>query len=98
MWTEVWLSSKRSLNLSMANAQNKVALITGGSRGIGKSTIEKFENSGGQNPLEAARFGCNILHGPNVSNFAEIYQFLKSKKMSNYFINFVTNQLVRLIK
>ena len=24
---------------------------------------------GGQNPLEATRFGCNILHGPNVSNF-----------------------------
>ena len=39
-------------------------------------------NHGGQNPLEAARFGCNILHGPNVSNFAEIYQFLKLKKIS----------------
>ena len=26
-------------------------------------------NHGGQNPLEAARFGCNILHGKNVSNF-----------------------------
>ena len=38
-------------------------------------------NHGGQNPLEAARFGCNILHGPNVSNFAEIYQFLKIKKI-----------------
>jgi 3-deoxy-D-manno-octulosonic-acid transferase len=37
---------------------------------------------GGQNPLEAARFGCNILHGPNVSNFAEIFQFLKLKKIS----------------
>jgi len=39
-------------------------------------------NHGGQNPLEAARFGCNILHGPNVSNFAEIFQFLKLKKIS----------------
>ena len=37
---------------------------------------------GGQNPLEAARFGCNILHGPNVSNFEEIYKFLKKKKIS----------------
>ena len=37
---------------------------------------------GGQNPLEAARFGCNILHGPNVSNFEEIYKFLKEKKIS----------------
>ena len=32
---------------------------------------------GGQNPLEAARFGCNILHGKNISNFREIYDFLK---------------------
>ena len=32
--------------------------------------------------MEAARFGCNILHGPNVSNFEEIYKFLKEKKIS----------------
>ena len=37
---------------------------------------------GGQNPLEAARFGCNILHGPNVSNFREIYEFLNKNKIS----------------
>ena len=40
-------------------------------------------NHGGQNPLEAARYGCNILHGPNVQNFDEIYQFLKEKNVSN---------------
>jgi 3-deoxy-D-manno-octulosonic-acid transferase len=39
-------------------------------------------NHGGQNPLEAARFGCNILHGPNVSNFKEIYAFLNKNKIS----------------
>ena len=39
-------------------------------------------NHGGQNPLEAARYGCNIMHGPNVSNFFEIYDFLKRIKMS----------------
>jgi len=39
-------------------------------------------NHGGQNPLEAARYGCNILHGPNVFNFKEIYKFLKINKMS----------------
>ena len=32
--------------------------------------------------MEAARFGCNILHGPHVSNFTEIYQFLKLKSIS----------------
>ena len=36
-------------------------------------------NRGGQNPLEAVRYGCNIFHGPNVSNFKEIYWFLKTK-------------------
>ena len=36
-------------------------------------------NHGGQNPLEAARYGCNILHGPNISNFEEIYYFLNKK-------------------
>ena len=40
-------------------------------------------NHGGQNPLEAARYGCNILHGPNVSNFDEIYLFLKQMKISS---------------
>ena len=38
---------------------------------------------GGQNPLEATRYGCNILHGPNVDNFKEIYKFLDKLKISN---------------
>ena len=46
---------------------------------------------GGQNPLEAARFGCNILHGPNVWNFDEIYDLLKKYKVSNRIVNL--NQL-----
>ena len=37
---------------------------------------------GGQNPLEATRYGCNIIHGPNIENFAEIYRFLKKNKIS----------------
>ena len=40
-------------------------------------------NHGGQNPLEAARYGCNIIHGPNIQNFDEIYQFLKEKNVSH---------------
>jgi 3-deoxy-D-manno-octulosonic-acid transferase len=31
---------------------------------------------GGQNPIEAAKLGAAILHGPNVANFAEIYRAL----------------------
>ena len=40
-------------------------------------------NHGGQNPLEAARFGCNILHGKNISNFKEIYKFLNKNSISH---------------
>jgi 3-deoxy-D-manno-octulosonic-acid transferase len=31
---------------------------------------------GGQNPIEAAKLGAAILHGPHVWNFAEIYAVL----------------------
>ncbi len=39
-------------------------------------------NHGGQNPIEAARYGCNILHGPYTHNFTEIYNFLNKNKIS----------------
>ncbi len=39
-------------------------------------------NHGGQNPLEATRYGCNILHGPHISNFKEIYKYLKKMNIS----------------
>ena len=45
-------------------------------------------NRGGQNPLEAARYGARILHGPNVDNFKDIYKTLLDLKVSkkiNYF-------------
>ena len=44
-------------------------------------------NRGGQNPLEAARYGTKILHGKNIQNFEDIYKYLKklnfSKSISN---------------
>ena len=53
---------------------------------------------GGQNPLEAVRYNCNILHGPNVSNFNEIYKFLNKQKISKKVINLnqTTNILHKL--
>ena len=39
-------------------------------------------NRGGQNPLEAARFGARILHGPNIGNFKDIYKLLKLNNAS----------------
>ena len=37
---------------------------------------------GGQNPLEALRFGCNILHGNHTFNFKDIYKMLEKEKLS----------------
>ena len=39
-------------------------------------------NHGGQNPIEAARFGCKIIHGPYVQNFTEVYKLLKTNNIS----------------
>ena len=50
---------------------------------------------GGQNPLEAVRYNCNILHGPNVSNFNEIYKFLHNQKISKKVINL--NQTINIL-
>jgi len=54
---------------------------------LGKSTVESLKMDSGQNPIEAARLGCKVFHGPNVSNFNEIYLYLKtlgvSKEVNN---------------
>ena len=39
-------------------------------------------NKGGQNPIEPARYGAKILHGPNIDNFKEVYAFLRVLKVS----------------
>jgi len=38
---------------------------------------------GGQNPLEPARLGCAILHGPNIDNFTSIYADLDATGASH---------------
>ena len=45
---------------------------------VGKSLVESLVMDSGQNPIEPARLGCKIFHGPNVSNFVEIYEYLKT--------------------
>ena len=45
---------------------------------VGKSLIKSLTKNSGQNPIEPARLGCKIYHGPNVSNFIEIYEYLKT--------------------
>ena len=54
---------------------------------VGKSLSKTLIMNSGQNPIEPARLGCKIFHGPNVANFIEIYEYLKTlgvtKKVNN---------------
>ena len=54
---------------------------------IGKSMNKKLALVGGQNPLEAARLGCKIYHGPYVYNFEEIYNFLNKNNITEQIFN-----------
>ena len=45
---------------------------------VGKSLVKNLITDSGQNPIEPARLGCKIFHGPNVANFVEIYKYLKT--------------------
>ena len=52
-------------------------------------------NHGGQNPLEPARVGNYILHGPNIQNFREVYKMLSELKISSKVNNI--NNMKRII-
>ncbi len=45
---------------------------------LGGSIVKK----GGQNPLEAARYGAKILYGPSYENFKDVYKLLNTLKIS----------------
>ena len=55
---------------------------------LGKSLIQSLIMDSGQNPIEPARLGCKIFHGPNVSNFTEIYDYLKTLDITRKINNF----------
>ena len=40
-------------------------------------------NHGGQNPIEAAFLGKTIIHGPNTTNFADVYDILNHMKLTS---------------
>jgi len=67
---------------------------------IGKSTIKNLKDVGGQSPIDAAKLGCKIYHGPYVYNFKETYKILKkiniSKKIGNY--NELSDNLIKDLK
>ena len=58
---------------------------------LGGSIVKR----GGQNPLEAARYGSKIFHGPNIDNFKDVYKLLKTLNVSKKIMT--PNQLANLI-
>ena len=49
---------------------------------IGKSLEKKISANSGQNPIEPLKFGCDIIHGPYVKNFEEIYSLLNKRNLA----------------
>ena len=67
---------------------------------IGKSIIRNLENVGGQNPIEAAKLGCKVYHGPYVYNFKDIYEILSKNNISTKINNFdeLSDNLIKDLK
>ena len=53
-------------------------------------------NQGGQNPIEAAKLGCKICHGPHIQNFREVYQYLYNSDLSKVINN--DDELYKFLK
>ena len=50
---------------------------------------------GGQNPLEPARLGNYVIHGPHIQNFKEVYKSLNKLKFSSMVKN--TKEMTKII-
>ena len=44
-------------------------------------------SSGGQNPIEPARYGAKILHGPFTDNFKDVYKLFRKLNVSKIVTN-----------
>ena len=53
-------------------------------------------NHGGQNPIEAAKLGCKICHGPHIQNFREVYEYLYNSNLSKVITN--DDELYKFLK
>jgi len=62
---------RRETQIYVADTIGELGLIfrTAGVVFMGRSLTP----GGGHNPIEPAKFGCAILHGPSVEDFAEVY-------------------------
>jgi len=80
--------SKSSKNKNLKNIDIFIVDTFGESKKFYKIATSVFlggsiANKGGQNPLEPARFGAKIFHGPDIRNFKEVYQYLNSLKITS---------------
>ena len=82
-----------SSNLSQVDAKTDVILVDSYGESLkfyniskyvflGKSLTTSLIKDSGQNPIEPARLGCKIFHGPYVNNFAEIYKYFNELGIS----------------
>ena len=82
-----------SSNLSQVDAKTDVILVDSYGETLkfyniskyvflGKSLTTSLIKDSGQNPIEPARLGCKIFHGPYVSNFLEIYNYFNKLGVS----------------
>ncbi len=69
---------RRDVNVYVVDSVGELGLVfrSVGVVLMGKSVLP----GGGQNPIEPAKFGCAILHGPYVENFTEVYGELAAAK------------------
>ena len=80
------------LRTNQTNSQNNADIFILDTYGETKEIFKKNNlvflggsiiSHGGQNPLEPAREGCVLFHGPNVDNFEEIYEFLQKNNIAH---------------
>ena len=81
------VSTYSSKNKSLKNTDIYIVDTFGETKKFHKISFSVFLggsiiNRGGQNPLEAARFGARVLHGPNIDNFKDVYKTLSSLKIA----------------
>ena len=91
-----------STDILLINAYGKVLKFYEISKCVflGKSTVQSLADDSGQNPIEPARLGCKVFHGPNVSNFKEIYEYLRSLDVTSKIFSFseLSQSLVEELK
>ncbi len=70
--------SRSETDIYLADTLGETGLIyrLGALAFVGRSLTAK----GGQNPIEAAKLGCAILHGPHVGAFREVYAALDAAR------------------